>query len=85
MEFLLPCMTESAFRGAVEEILDAPRGSLRDTDTRDTVENWSSIADVQLFTLITSEFGIEPDEDILGAESIGDLTGVLASRHAFEG
>jgi acyl carrier protein len=78
-------MTESAFRRAVEEILGTPRGLLRDTDTRDTVENWSSIADVQLFTLITSEFGIEPDEDILGAESIGDLTQVLAERHAFEG
>ena len=78
-------MTESAFRGAVEEILGTPRGSLRDTDTRDTVENWSSIADVQLFTLITSEFGLEPDEAILGAESIGDLTEVLSQRHVFEG
>jgi acyl carrier protein len=77
-------MTESAFRSAVEEILGAPRGSLQDTDTRDTVENWSSIADVQLFTLITSEFGIEPDEEILGAESIGDLTHVLSERRVFE-
>ncbi len=68
----------------MEEILGAPRGSLRDTDTRDTVENWSSIADVQLFTLITGEFGIEPDEEILGAESIGDLTHVLAERRVFE-
>ncbi len=78
-------MTESGFRAAFEEILDVPRGSLRNTDTRDSIDNWSSIADVQLFTLITTEFGIEPDEEILGAESIGELTDVLSKRHVFEG
>lgn len=77
-------MTKEAFRGAVEEILGASRGSLRDEDTRDTVDSWTSVADVQIFTLITAEFGVEPDDDILAAESVGDLTRVLATRHVFQ-
>jgi hypothetical protein len=33
--------------------------------------------------LITSEFGIEPDDEILQAESVTDLLAVLSARQAF--
>lgn len=76
-------MTQSSFRTAVEEILGVPAGSLRDEDTRDTVENWSSVADVQIFSLISSEFGVETDADLIEAETVGDLVRVLDEKGAF--
>ena len=54
-------MTTAAFKTSLEEIPGMPAGSLRDTDSRDSIEAWTSIADVQILTGITSEFGIEPD------------------------
>ncbi len=76
-------MTSAAFRNSLEEIFGAPRGSLKDSDTRDTVEGWTSLADVQVLSVISSEFGIEPDADILEAESTGDLIRVLQDKGAF--
>ena len=78
-------MTRSAFRRSIEEILGMQAGSLRDSDSRDIVESWSSIADVQILTTITSEFGIEPDADLMEAETVGDLLEILESRGAFSG
>jgi len=75
-------MTRSAFKTVLEDILGAPRGALKDTDTRETVAGWSSIADVQILTYIANEFGIEADLSLLEAESIGDLMRVLEERRA---
>jgi acyl carrier protein len=76
-------MTKSAFKSVLEEILSVPTGTLKETDTRDTVEEWSSLADVEILTLVLSEFGIETDNELLEYESIGDLLGILERRHAF--
>jgi acyl carrier protein len=78
----LPMMTRDAFKAALEDILGVPRGMLQDTDTRERVEGWSSIVDVQILAYITSEFGLEPDVDMLEAESVGDLLNVLERRQA---
>ena len=42
-----------------------------------------SLADVQIFSLVTSEFGIETDEELIEAETVGDLVRVLQGRRAF--
>jgi acyl carrier protein len=76
-------MTKTAFQNALEEIFDVPRGSLQLTDSRDTVEAWTSLADVQVLTTISSEFGLEPDADLLQAETVGDLLQVLQDKGAF--
>jgi acyl carrier protein len=76
-------MTRSAFKFALEEILAAPPGSLKDSDSRETVATWSSIADVQILTSISSEFGLEPDAQLLEAETVGELLEILDSRSAF--
>ena len=78
-------MSRSGFLRAIEEILGVPPRSLREDDTRETISQWTSLADVQIFSLITSELGIEPDASLIEAESIGDLLGVLAGRRAFGG
>jgi acyl carrier protein len=43
------------------------------------------VADVQILSGIESEFGIEPDAELMEAETVGELLGVLESRGAFAG
>ena len=76
-------MTKTDLESALEEIFDVPRGSLQLTDSRDTVDSWTSIADVQILTMISTEFGIEADADLLQAETVGDLLQVLQDKGAF--
>jgi acyl carrier protein len=76
-------MTRSAFQDCIEEILGLPTGTLRDSDSRETIPSWSSLADVQILTSITGEFGIEPDAELMEAETVGDLMEVLEGRGAF--
>ena len=64
-------------------MLGVPTRTLREEDSRDTVAQWTSLADVQIFSLITSEFGIEPDSALIEAETVGDLLMVLQRRGAF--
>jgi acyl carrier protein len=68
------------FRRALEEIFDVPRNSLRDADTRDSVQTWTSIADVQIMTLVATELKIEPDAQLVEAETVGDLIRVLEAK-----
>jgi len=77
-------LTRAGFLRALEEILGADARSLKDEDSRDTIAQWTSLADVQIFTLITDEFGIEPDQKLIDAETIGDLVAVLEGRGAFD-
>jgi acyl carrier protein len=67
----------------MEEMLGVEPRTLREEDNRQTVAQWTSLADVQIFFLITSEFGIEPDGELIEAETVGDLLGVLQSRGCF--
>jgi acyl carrier protein len=76
-------MTRSSFLRAMEEILGVSKRTLREEDTRRSVAQWNSLADVQIFSLITSEFGIEPDDELITAETVGDLLRVLRSQGAF--
>lgn len=76
-------MTRSGFVRAIEEILGIPSRTLREEDTRDSVAQWTSLADVQIFSLVTAEFGIEPDGALIEAESVGSLLRVLEDKGAF--
>jgi len=78
-------MTKAAFRKLLEEILDVTPGSLKDTDTRETIKGWSSLTDVQIMTVIWSELGIDAEADDFAFESIGELLALLDTNHAFSG
>jgi hypothetical protein len=78
-------MTKAGFRGAVEEIFGLSPGTLKDDDSRGSVESWTSLADAQLFTIIFSEFDIEPDDQLVEADRIGDILGILEAKGAFAG
>ncbi len=76
-------MTRSAFLRALEDVLGVPDSALKEFDTRDSVAGWSSLTDVKILTMIASDLGIEPDAEIIEAESIGELLDVLEQRRAF--
>ena len=75
-------MTKNEFRATLEDLLEIPRGSLRDEDTRETVKMWSSLVDVQIMFLLESELELE-DPEMLSYDSVGDLIVALEQRGAF--
>ena len=77
-------MTVSEFQTAVEEILDVPRGSMKESDTRDTVASWSSLADVKIVAWLSSECGIEPEAELMEAETFGDMLSYLKTKGVSE-
>jgi acyl carrier protein len=74
-------MTRAAFKALLEEILRVPPGSLAESDTRETVENWSSLVDVEIMTIISSELGV--DAELLEYETIGELLDLLQGQQVF--
>ncbi len=77
-------MTRTDFVRALEEIFGLERRTLREDSSRETIEEWTSLADVQIFSLIESEFGIEPNEELISAETVGGLLRILQDRGAFQ-
>ena len=69
----------------LEEILSVPPGSLQDSDTRDTVSDWSSLVDVQIMTVIGSELALDEDPELMSFDSVGELMHELEERSAFIG
>jgi hypothetical protein len=76
-------MTRAAFRSMLEEILSVAPGSLQDSDTRDTVQDWSSLLDVQIMTVIGSELALDEDPELISFDSVGELLDGLEQRGAF--
>ena len=74
-------MTKAAFKTLLEEVLTMAPGTLSENDTRKTVESWSSLVDVEILTIVSSEFGI--DAELLEYESIGELLTLLEDQRAF--
>ena len=74
-------MTRAEFKALLEEILRVPPGSLAETDTRESVESWSSLVDVEIMTIISSELGV--DAELLEYETIGQLLDLLQGQQVF--
>jgi acyl carrier protein len=76
-------MTRLEFQNAAEDMFKIPRGSLKPTDSRDTIEGWQSFVDVDLLSLIENQFGIQAESEIVEQETFGDLVQFLESKGAF--
>jgi acyl carrier protein len=76
-------MTRIEFQHAVEDILKVPRGSLKETDSRETIESWSSFSDVEIVEFIEAKFGVEPEADLMEADTFGDILKNLESKQVF--
>jgi acyl carrier protein len=77
-------MTRTHFVRVLEEILGLDRRTLREESSRESIDEWTSLADVQIFSLIENEFGIEPNDELISAETVGDLLRILQNRGAFQ-
>ena len=71
-------MTKAAFKTLLEEVLNVSPGTLSENDTRKSLENWSSLVDVEILTVVSSEFGI--DAELLEYESMGEFAGIWLRR-----
>jgi len=76
-------MTRLEFQNAAEDLFKIPHGSLKPSDSRDTIKTWESFVDVDLLNLIEREFGIEAESEIMEQETFGDLVQLLESKDAF--
>jgi hypothetical protein len=76
-------MTRAAFRSMLEEIFSVAPGSLQDSDTRDTVQDWSSLVDVQIMTVMGSELALDEDPELISFDSVGEMLDELEQRGAF--
>jgi acyl carrier protein len=76
-------MTRLEFQNAAEDMFKIPRGSLKPTDSRETIEGWQSFVDVDLLSLIENQFGIQAESEIVEQETFGDLVRFLESKGAF--
>lgn len=74
-------MTRTAFTTLLEELFRVPQGSLKETDSRETIENWSSLVDVEIMTIISAELGVEAE--LLEYETVGELLDLLTEQQAF--
>jgi acyl carrier protein len=74
-------MTREAFKRLLEEILQVNPGTLQDADTRECVENWSSLADVEILTVVSAEFGVDAEQ--IEYNTVGELLSLLDERQAF--
>jgi acyl carrier protein len=77
-------VTRTNFLRTLEEIFGVDRRTLQEDSSRVTVSEWTSLADAQIFSLIESEFGIEPNDELFSAQTIGDLLRILQSHGAFQ-
>lgn len=68
----------------MEDILGLSPGVLKDSDTRESIPSWTSLADVNILTTISSELGIEPEAALLEATTFGEMIQWLDSQGAFD-
>ena len=74
-------MTRAAFRSMLEEILSVAPGLLfQDSDTRETVADWSSLVDVQIMTVMGSELALDDDPELMSFDCVGELLAELEER-----
>ena len=74
-------MTRNEFRSALADLMGA-ENTLSDADTRDTIESWSSLVDVQILSMIQSDLAIDADEELIELATVGELLDALVARGA---
>ncbi len=57
-------MIRNSFKILIEEVLGVTPNALTASDTRETVEVWTSVADVQNLPSVVSELGLEMDANL---------------------
>ena len=78
------CMTRTGFVCALEEILALERRTLREDSSRDSLEEWKSLADVRIFRLFESEFGMSRANNASARKASDVCCGLWRARTCHE-
>jgi len=74
-------MKAEAFVAILEDILQAPKGSLKMEDSPKTVKTWDSMAQVTILATIDQELHVElSDELVSKLTTVGQIIEVLKSQ-----
>lgn len=67
-------VTGEQFIQKLEETLDIPSGTIRETDRLDGLEGWDSIAVISVMAMIEYSYDVTVDPDAMAqCQTVGDL------------
>jgi acyl carrier protein len=74
-------MTRTEFLNLLDEIIEAPKGTVKGTEKLKDIEGWDSLAIVSYIAVVNEHFGVTLSASQLKqAGSIEDLIGVLPQK-----
>ena len=74
-------MERTEFLLSLDELLELEPGSVKGSETLDSLEGWNSLAVISFMALVDEHFGISlQPRQIAGCSTIVDLVGLLGDR-----
>jgi acyl carrier protein len=69
----------------LDELLELEPGTVKGSETLDSLESWNSLAIISFMALVDEHFGISlQPRQIAGCSTIADLVGLLGDRISVE-
>lgn len=73
-------MTKEAFLLALDEMLELPAGTLKGPEKIEEIENWDSLAIINLMALVDETYGVKLAPRQIGAAETVDQLFALTSK-----
>ena len=74
-------MERTEFLLSLDELLELEPGSVKGSETLDSLEGWNSLAVISFMALVDEHFGISlQPRQIAACSTIADLVGLLGDR-----
>ena len=74
-------MEKSEFLFLLDELLELEPGTVKGSETLDSIEGWNSLAVISFMALVDEHFGISlPPRQIAGCSTIADLMALLGDQ-----
>lgn len=78
-------MEKNEFLLSLDELLELEPGTVKGSDTLDSLDGWNSLAVISFMALVDERFGITlQPRQIAGCSTIADLVGLLGDRISVE-
>jgi acyl carrier protein len=74
-------MARNQFLLLLDELLELEPGTVKGSETLDSLEGWNSLGVISLMALVDEHFGVSlQPRQIAGCSTISDLVGLLGDR-----
>jgi acyl carrier protein len=78
-------LEKNEFLLSLDELLELEPGTVKGSDTLDSLDGWNSLAVISFMALVDERFGITlQPRQIAGCSTIADLVGLLGDRISVE-